>query len=349
MIKKKNKDLCADWMPDQVGHDRKEEQGRSMVEMLGVLAVVGVLSVGSIAGYTYAMNKYYANELLAGASERAVLVAAQLVAGKTPNLNEFANHTVPNGTFGEVKTDIEDGFGITVSGVKDAVCENLIKATEGMDVSIVKDDEALSDVTCSGDNNAFMFVFDYGVSGGAGEEDSSCALTAEQCLSGALAEGECACTPTEEGKKCSSWSNNECGQGMYCVFSPSSGTTDPTEGTCQPVDYLGAFKTSIVDDHEYTMSNGTLSTKLPDWWSAQSWCNAFGKTMVSLSDVNCTTGSCTAPLWQNLANTLYKKSVWTTDMAPANICSGCAHLINLSSGYTNNFTKRNGHNQVLCR
>ena len=30
----------------------KNESGRSMVEMLGVLAIIGVFSVGGIAGYT---------------------------------------------------------------------------------------------------------------------------------------------------------------------------------------------------------------------------------------------------------------------------------------------------------
>ena len=34
------------------------EAGRSMVEMLGVLAIVGVLSVGGIAGYSQAMSKF---------------------------------------------------------------------------------------------------------------------------------------------------------------------------------------------------------------------------------------------------------------------------------------------------
>ena len=36
--------------------------GRSMVEMLGVLAIIGVLSVGGIAGYSKAMMKYKMNE-----------------------------------------------------------------------------------------------------------------------------------------------------------------------------------------------------------------------------------------------------------------------------------------------
>ncbi len=36
--------------------------GRSMVEMLGVLAIIGVLSVGAIAGYSKAMMKYKLNK-----------------------------------------------------------------------------------------------------------------------------------------------------------------------------------------------------------------------------------------------------------------------------------------------
>ena len=39
-----------------------QAQGRSMVEMLGVLAIIGVLSVGAIAGYSKAMNKYKLNK-----------------------------------------------------------------------------------------------------------------------------------------------------------------------------------------------------------------------------------------------------------------------------------------------
>lgn len=43
---------------------RNNEQGRSMIEMLGVLAIVGVLSVGGIAGYSKAMNKFKANKII---------------------------------------------------------------------------------------------------------------------------------------------------------------------------------------------------------------------------------------------------------------------------------------------
>ena len=37
---------------------KNEQAGRSMVEMLGVLAIIGVLSVGGISGYSKAMAKF---------------------------------------------------------------------------------------------------------------------------------------------------------------------------------------------------------------------------------------------------------------------------------------------------
>ena len=40
------------------------EKGRSMIEMLGVLAIVAVLSVGGIAGYSKAMEKFKLNKLV---------------------------------------------------------------------------------------------------------------------------------------------------------------------------------------------------------------------------------------------------------------------------------------------
>ena len=52
---------------------KNTQKGRSMVEMLGVLAIIGVLSVGGIAGYTVAMNRYRANQILDMASKIAII------------------------------------------------------------------------------------------------------------------------------------------------------------------------------------------------------------------------------------------------------------------------------------
>ena len=42
---------------------KTNESGRSMIEMLGVLAIIGVLSVGGIAGYSKALNKFKTNKV----------------------------------------------------------------------------------------------------------------------------------------------------------------------------------------------------------------------------------------------------------------------------------------------
>ena len=50
------------------------QSGRSMIEMLGVLAIIGVLSIGGIAGYRRAINKYRANEIMRTASMMVVMM-----------------------------------------------------------------------------------------------------------------------------------------------------------------------------------------------------------------------------------------------------------------------------------
>ena len=53
---------------------RCPQSGRSMIEMLGVLAIIGVLSVGGIAGYSKAMMKYRINKTI----EQITLIAGNV-------------------------------------------------------------------------------------------------------------------------------------------------------------------------------------------------------------------------------------------------------------------------------
>jgi len=52
---------------------KQKQSGRSMIEMLGVLAIVGVLSAGGIAGYSMAMQSYKTNALI----EKVQLIATR--------------------------------------------------------------------------------------------------------------------------------------------------------------------------------------------------------------------------------------------------------------------------------
>ena len=61
----------------------KNQNGRSMIEMLGVLAIIGVLSVGGIAGYSKAMQKYRINKAI----EQITLIAGNVRTFFAPQRN----------------------------------------------------------------------------------------------------------------------------------------------------------------------------------------------------------------------------------------------------------------------
>ena len=149
------------------------ESGRSMVEMLGVLAIVGVLSVGAIAGYTMAMNKYRANELMDGASKRAIVASQQLALGKEPeniNFNEFSDNDMGFGVFSDSPYAVEGtsgGYAIEVLDVPKDVCKKLIPMSSNS-VGIAKVvDWDIVDITseeCE-DKNDLVFVYHKSESG----------------------------------------------------------------------------------------------------------------------------------------------------------------------------------------
>ena len=75
---------------------KKNESGRSMVEMLGVLAIIGVLSVGGIAGYTMAMNRYRANEVVDMANKYAVIAYSAYMTNKMMNNGTVKGDPIPS-------------------------------------------------------------------------------------------------------------------------------------------------------------------------------------------------------------------------------------------------------------
>ena len=113
----------------------KSQKGRSMVEMLGVLAIIGVLSVGGVYGYGVAMKKHKANQLLHEASMLATTISAQAMTndGKLPEtITNFGSAS--NGTFETTVGESADKtqFILTISGLDDGVCEQLQNLQGGM-------------------------------------------------------------------------------------------------------------------------------------------------------------------------------------------------------------------------
>ena len=107
----------------------KQESGRSMVEMLGVLTIMGLLSIGAIAGYRHAMDQYKANETINELTLRAVSVGEQVRQNKgTLTMDEFPAITrqgYPVTAFRE--PDDPKLFELEVTHVPVGVCRKILK------------------------------------------------------------------------------------------------------------------------------------------------------------------------------------------------------------------------------
>ena len=87
--------------------NKHNQSGRSMIEMLGVLAIVGVLSAGGIAGYSMAMQSYKTNELI---EKMHVIQTRVRTLYKNGNYTGLSNTTIINS--GKLKAkDLENPFG----------------------------------------------------------------------------------------------------------------------------------------------------------------------------------------------------------------------------------------------
>ena len=74
----------------------KCQSGRSLVEMLGSLAVMGVLTLGAIGGYNYALSKARANRLFDEAKGHAVQIAGTHLSRELPETLSLQGNTMSN-------------------------------------------------------------------------------------------------------------------------------------------------------------------------------------------------------------------------------------------------------------
>lgn len=124
---------------------KTNETGRSMIEMLGVLAIIGVLSVGGIAGYSKAMNKFKTNKI----ADNISMLVANI---KTLYAQQNTYAGLNNGTAVAMGV-VPDELGTAYSGTGDSATATLTNAFNGT-VFIHS-----SGSTAATDNKAFSIVF----------------------------------------------------------------------------------------------------------------------------------------------------------------------------------------------
>ena len=114
------------------------QSGRTMVEIIGALAIMGVLSIASFAVYRVAIDWYRANEITHGIMERSVIVRQQRDLDAELNLKEFHPDTDKDYIMGhEVTLDFYDheaagltqADAMTVHDVSNTVCRRIAGVT----------------------------------------------------------------------------------------------------------------------------------------------------------------------------------------------------------------------------
>ena len=126
--------------------------GRSMIEMLGVLAIIGVLSIGGIAGYTKAMEKFKINKTIEQMSmilaNTRILYSSQgnysglygngtYIEGIKPIIGETDEFLSPFGGYNWLETSSShtDIFHLTFSALPKEACMELATLNWGTEQS----------------------------------------------------------------------------------------------------------------------------------------------------------------------------------------------------------------------
>ncbi len=142
------------------------QKGRSMLEMLAILAVIAIMVTALLAGFTYAMNKNRANTIAKDVVLRAAAISTDPA---------FSNYGL-NTTIGALGFKAQDGrltytqtkitttrFAIDVSPVSEGICKRLAEGNYASAVSVSVNDNLIQPGNvsfCGQDNNKLTFVYD---------------------------------------------------------------------------------------------------------------------------------------------------------------------------------------------
>lgn len=288
---------------------RESETGRSMVEMLGTLAIMGVLSVGGIVGYSYAMNKYRASTTLNDVNLRMIDVVTQVSQDRT-NL-KLSDEWGTKGQIGYPislfqNVDLEPS--IMVEEVPSEVCRMILKdSANTQDIFVGKqetdsingewyqgDDE---DICGTDDKKTMLFALNDDVLGGGAQEGKMCESNLDCypdkpfCDAGVCKvcaqDSHCPSTlprcDTQKGVCHECVSNDDCKDGYYCGDTNES-PTKAKPYTCKRLN----FSNIDLTNEENITETWYYSNEPMTWWDAKNACEAMDLRMPQFLEI--TTG-----------------------------------------------------------
>ena len=151
----------------------RTNHGRTLLEMLGVLAIVGILSITALVGFTYAMNKHRANETIYDVMLRGtnVPMVDEYYFDKDAGYEFRFPGLVNNGRQGTYypMVTLKDGgasYYVEATDVTYRVCELILKMNPtDIDQIVVGDTVYTGDSDICGTNNGLAMKFCFGSDG----------------------------------------------------------------------------------------------------------------------------------------------------------------------------------------
>ena len=141
------------------------ETGRSTVEMLGVLVIIGILSLGAFSGYSYGMDRHHANETINDIRLRTMDLFMQMTqyTDVEPNLSKTWGN---KGTFYSMELVYEKDtweYALEVSEVPLRVCEMIFDgliSSYSICVGAIHYDNAidLEGAVCENENTMIFYL-----------------------------------------------------------------------------------------------------------------------------------------------------------------------------------------------
>ena len=97
------------------------EVGRSLTEMLGMLAIYAIITITGISGFRYLIHKHHANTILSEAQMHATLLAGNALNSGLPENAALNTLTYPF----TYKKESDVAYSLNVDGIDKAVCQIL--------------------------------------------------------------------------------------------------------------------------------------------------------------------------------------------------------------------------------
>lgn len=176
-----------------------KEKGRSMTEMLAVLAIIGVLSISGLIGYREALMTYRADEIIDEMNKYAVLISQQyLTNNEDLNFDELPERT-KNGYALTAVEDPEGFFELSVYQIERRVCEKILESgwmlpsAVYVNMALYENDSAICSTDAYVERMDFDFAYDLAGDELENPQNKPCEIDADcdNPCGGKCIEGKC--------------------------------------------------------------------------------------------------------------------------------------------------------------